>query len=314
MKVKSGWPPKISKSVLLADDFTNFSPQKSLRMLKIVSAINTQQQAGARAPSSARKWQNKTRAELCQILIEIGLRLESEDKLVKIRSSWTTDRSLNSTLDPSATSGRKNVSGPVMNLRLSDRSKEVTALLTIGFLIQMYKVDQWYFEIVNMIYKLLLTSVVTFLADDEPSKVAIGWIINFCFLLTIFLKQPYSSGELLLALVVMCLDLMMAMMLSTDSFTGMLGKSNHSLDNSYGSLKFQIISVFLFMLNIIVLLAPFVQMIVLANPDWLKSIRRRLSRPYQTSTLVRDLTIFNIPDYRLDHLQHSRLHKKKDVG
>ena len=150
-------------------------------MLKIVSAINTQQQAGARAPSSARKWQNKTRAELCQILIEIGLRLESEDKLVKIRSSWTTDRSLNSTLDPSATSGRKNVSGPVMNLRLSDRSKEVTALLTIGFLIQMYKVDQWYFEIVNMIYKLLLTSVVTFLADDEPSKVAIGWIINFLF-------------------------------------------------------------------------------------------------------------------------------------
>ena len=32
-----------------------------------------------------------------------------------------------------------------------------------------------------MIYKLLLTSVVTFLADDEPSKVAIGWIINFLF-------------------------------------------------------------------------------------------------------------------------------------
>jgi len=66
----------------------------------------------------------------------------------------------------------------------------------IGFLFTMYEVKFWYFEAIEMIRKLLMTSVLVFIATGTPAQLAAGIVISFGSLLIYYSMRPFMSDAL----------------------------------------------------------------------------------------------------------------------
>jgi len=80
-----------------------------------------------------------------------------------------------------------------------DRLEEAGVQLQLGFLYAGYNIDMWWFEMVDMANKLMLTSVLAFFPFTVQMQFGMAFICIYC--VTILLCQPYiSTGDDRLAL------------------------------------------------------------------------------------------------------------------
>jgi hypothetical protein len=77
-----------------------------------------------------------------------------------------------------------------------DPSPEQILVSRFGFLFIAYRVDCWWFEGVEMLRKLLMTSVLVFIKPGTPGQMSVGAMITFFFLLLGLFWRPFCSSIL----------------------------------------------------------------------------------------------------------------------
>ncbi len=77
-----------------------------------------------------------------------------------------------------------------------DPSPEQILISRFGFLFVAYRVDCWWFEGVEMLRKLLMTSVLVFIRPGTPGQLSAGAMITFFFLLLGLFWRPFCSSIL----------------------------------------------------------------------------------------------------------------------
>jgi hypothetical protein len=77
-----------------------------------------------------------------------------------------------------------------------DPSPEQILISRFGFLFVAYRVDCWWFEGVEMLRKLLMTSVLVFIRPGTPGQLSVGAMITFFFLLLGLFWRPFCSSIL----------------------------------------------------------------------------------------------------------------------
>lgn len=152
--------------------------------------------------------------------------------------------------------------------------EEQNAIRRLGFLFLAYKVEVWWFEVLVMVQKLLLSSVLVFLYTGTASQVAIAFFITFAFLLLVLINRPFTNQQLqtlqVYALVTQALNMFFGIMLITAGFQETAGTST---DDSF-------FPYLLFILNLSVIFVPLIQMIVNSKALYLrlKGLTARLKR------------------------------------
>jgi len=95
--------------------------------------------------------------------------------------------------------------------------EETDALNKIGFLFTMYSVEHWYFEMVEMIRKLMITSILVFVYPGEPAQLAAGVVVSFGSLVIYYSARPFVSANLttlqIFSLITQCINLFYGIML-----------------------------------------------------------------------------------------------------
>ena len=71
-----------------------------------------------------------------------------------------------------------------------------TAMSEVAFLFAAYRIDSWYWEVVELIRKLLLTSILALIAPGSAGQVVVGILIAFIALLATLIKAPYAQSRL----------------------------------------------------------------------------------------------------------------------
>ena len=71
-----------------------------------------------------------------------------------------------------------------------------TAMSEVAFLFAAYRMDCWYWEVVELIRKLLLTSILALIAPGSAGQVVVGILIAFITLLAALIKAPYAMPRL----------------------------------------------------------------------------------------------------------------------
>ena len=74
--------------------------------------------------------------------------------------------------------------------------KDQLLVSRFGFLFIAYRVDFWWWEGVEMLRKLLMTSLLVFVMPGEPGQLAAAAMITFCFLLLNLTCQPFCTASL----------------------------------------------------------------------------------------------------------------------
>ena len=135
---------------------------------------------------------------------------------------------------------------------------ERTAISCMGFLFVDYKVERWYFEIVEQLRKLMMTSVVVFLFPGSLYQLTAGIAVTFLGLVLCLTLKPYlrpRHNELQAA----CLSIQLVTLLY-----GVVLLANNP-DNT-GPIAPNGLSTIVLLLNISVLLIPVLQYLVLRRP------------------------------------------------
>lgn len=129
-----------------------------------------------------------------------------------------------------------------------DRLTETATFYKYGFLYGGYKENRWWFEIVELMRKLVLTSIIIFVSQGTASQIFIGILVTIMFMMVAqeirpfqerndYVLQVYSQFVLLLCLV-------MAMMLMYDNAASGSDKENYDSDAMGVGLIFCAASVF----------------------------------------------------------------------
>lgn len=73
---------------------------------------------------------------------------------------------------------------------------EALTLARAGFLLSIYKVDYWYFELLEMLRKLFMTAILVFVSEGSVGQILAGLLVTFLSLLLAFSLQPYGNPML----------------------------------------------------------------------------------------------------------------------
>ena len=71
-----------------------------------------------------------------------------------------------------------------------------TAMAEVAFLFGAYRLDCWYWEVVELVRKLMLTSILALIAPGSAGQVVCGLLIAFVALLAALTKAPYAQPRL----------------------------------------------------------------------------------------------------------------------
>jgi len=113
--------------------------------------------------------------ELRRSVLELAHRLVADEVLVLPAQVWNNHRNGEEDKDP---------------------SPEQILISRFGFLLVAYRVDCWWFEGVEMLRKLLMTSVLVFIRPGTPGQLCVGAMITFFFLLLGLFWRPFCSSIL----------------------------------------------------------------------------------------------------------------------
>jgi hypothetical protein len=116
-----------------------------------------------------------TEDELRRSVLELAHRLVADEVLVYPAQVWSNHRDGEEDKDP---------------------SPEQIIISRFGFLIVAYRVDYWWFEGVEMLRKLLITSVLVFIRPGTTGQLSAGAMITFFFLLLGLFWRPFCSSTL----------------------------------------------------------------------------------------------------------------------
>uniref|UniRef100_A0A7S0QFS0 EF-hand domain-containing protein n=1 Tax=Cryptomonas curvata TaxID=233186 RepID=A0A7S0QFS0_9CRYP len=117
------------------------------------------------------------------------------------------------------------------DISASGRSKsdegELKAVTRIGFLIKNYKVQHWYFELLEMTRKLIMTSIITFIYTGTPAQIAAALVTTLAFTLYTQRTKPFADDKIgdmqVFSLATQGFTLLYGLMLTIDNLTTLLG-------------------------------------------------------------------------------------------
>ena len=140
--------------------------------------------------------------------------------------------------------------------------EEQRVVKRIGFLTKNYKVQFWYFELLEMIRKLLMTSIVTFIYTGTPAQITAALVITLAFGLYTQRTRPFADEKIgdmqIFSLVVQAFTLIYGLMLVIDELTTLLGLrqsfTQEAVRDAMGA--------FVVFLNIAVVAFPWLQSVV----------------------------------------------------
>ena len=135
---------------------------------------------------------------------------------------------------------------------------EKTAISCMGFLFLDYKVQHWYYELVEQLRKLLMTSVVVFLFPGSLYQIVGGILITFLGLVLCFRMRPYARHQHN-SLQGACLTIQ-----GITLFYGLILVAENP-DNT-APIAPTAVSLLVLLLNISVVLIPFIQFFLLRTP------------------------------------------------
>eukprot|EP00286_Rhodomonas_abbreviata_P021509 CAMPEP_0181296088 /NCGR_PEP_ID=MMETSP1101-20121128/4505_1 /TAXON_ID=46948 /ORGANISM="Rhodomonas abbreviata, Strain Caron Lab Isolate" /LENGTH=418 /DNA_ID=CAMNT_0023400905 /DNA_START=60 /DNA_END=1317 /DNA_ORIENTATION=- len=88
--------------------------------------------------------------------------------------------------------------------------EEQKALDRFGFLFDAYEVPYWYYEILEMLRKFIMTGIVVYIYPDSPEQLACGFIVSIVFFILLLKTGPFVSPHI---------DVMQAVSLMTQAVT-----------------------------------------------------------------------------------------------
>ena len=71
-----------------------------------------------------------------------------------------------------------------------------TALNELSFLMAAYRMDCWFWEVVELVRKLMLTSILALIAPGSAGQVVVGMLISFATLVATLVMSPYAQNRL----------------------------------------------------------------------------------------------------------------------
>jgi len=130
--------------------------------------------------------------------------------------------------------------------------QERHAINRVGFLIYSYRCKYWWYEIADMLRKLLMITVTVFGFDGTVSQVALGMMITVMYLLLALIRQPYRNRTLgimnLFSLSVQSVTFFYGIILATGELNELAGEE--------GSQQRYVMGVIVTILNCILILIP----------------------------------------------------------
>ena len=140
--------------------------------------------------------------------------------------------------------------------------EEERVVKRIGFLTKNYKVQFWYFELLEMIRKLLMTSIVTFIYTGTPAQITAALVITLGFGLYTQRARPFADEKIgdmqVFSLVVQAFTLVYGLMLVIDELTTLLGLQQSFTQEAVRSAM----GAFVVFLNTAVVAFPWVQKVL----------------------------------------------------
>jgi hypothetical protein len=143
-----------------------------------------------------------------------------------------------------------------------DPSPEQILISRFGFLFVAYRIDCWWFEGVEMLRKLLMTSVLVFIRPGTPGQLSAGAMITFFFLLLGLFWRPFcsstldilNSGTLIAQFLTLFMGIMIVLLDAMPAGTSQSG-GDDSLDRTI--MSFMVVAV-----NCVALAWPFVHKVL----------------------------------------------------
>ena len=77
--------------------------------------------------------------------------------------------------------------------------------MTFGFLYRGYQKQLWFWEFLDMLHKVFLTSLLQFLPMENGTAMTVGLVVASCYLLGVILVQPFIINQVCGTLFVFCL-------------------------------------------------------------------------------------------------------------
>ena len=136
---------------------------------------------------------------------------------------------------------------------------ELKAVTRIGFLIKNYKVQYWYFELLEMTRKLIMTSIITFIYTGTPAQIAAALVTTLAFTLYTQRTKPFADDKIgdmqVFSLATQGFTLLYGLMLTIDNLTTLLG-----LEQSFTQTAVRnVIAGFVIFLNATIVVFPVLQ-------------------------------------------------------
>jgi hypothetical protein len=133
---------------------------------------------------------------------------------------------------------------------------ERVAVQRLGFLFVAYKPRIWWFEIFEMIRKLIMASALVFVWEGSPSQVAAGFVVTLAALVATLLLNPFVNQKLgsmhVFSLIVQAITLLSGLMLITQRFQEILGEDDQQEQN--------VLAIILVSLHVFVVFAPVIHL------------------------------------------------------
>eukprot|EP00293_Proteomonas_sulcata_P011750 CAMPEP_0184307386 /NCGR_PEP_ID=MMETSP1049-20130417/16154_1 /TAXON_ID=77928 /ORGANISM="Proteomonas sulcata, Strain CCMP704" /LENGTH=541 /DNA_ID=CAMNT_0026619877 /DNA_START=90 /DNA_END=1715 /DNA_ORIENTATION=+ len=131
--------------------------------------------------------------------------------------------------------------------------RESLAVCRLGFLVRGYKTELWFWELVELSRKFIMTSLMVFLYPGSPQQVASGLVVTLMFLLSYLRYRPFRN-DAVSSLMIVCLSAQLATL-----FYGLmkeLMKLQAEVDQYAAGI--QSMRIFVVVLNIAVFIVPVV--------------------------------------------------------
>eukprot|EP00286_Rhodomonas_abbreviata_P008626 CAMPEP_0181331672 /NCGR_PEP_ID=MMETSP1101-20121128/24640_1 /TAXON_ID=46948 /ORGANISM="Rhodomonas abbreviata, Strain Caron Lab Isolate" /LENGTH=744 /DNA_ID=CAMNT_0023441175 /DNA_START=126 /DNA_END=2361 /DNA_ORIENTATION=- len=141
----------------------------------------------------------------------------------------------------------------------------------VEFLIDAYKVENWYHEITELGRKFIMTGVILFMWPDSPQQIATGIIVSGAFLLYFIFTQPYTSPLLnqaqILAFISQVATLFYGLVQSIARLQGEVGQESDAA-----------LGIILLLLNVFIFVFPLVAALYLRREVLLRLLNQRLAK------------------------------------
>jgi hypothetical protein len=165
---------------------------------------------------------------------------------------------------------------------------EQKALARSGFIFCAYSVDKWFFEVVEMLRKFLLTTTIVFLFPNSTGQVVSAFLITFFFFMLTAVYRPFCTEDLnnlqLSSLLVQALTLFAGILLSIEGFIDREAKLSGTEDREPQSRRHRIlIEFFVFIINLFTLGWP------LLHLAWTGVFSQLFQRTMQVFTYLQSL-------------------------